>query len=131
MVPLSSRKEDFNDHHLEFETLDRSTNNNAFLSAKGGYIYSRLGNPTCEQVECIIKGLEGGAGCMSFSSGMAAVCTAISGILRPGDHVVSTGTAIFAKNETMLVGFVATVVLQKQTRDFQTVELSHCSAHLN
>ena len=86
--------------------------------AKGGYIYSRLGNPTCEQVECVIKGLERGAGCMSFSSGMAAVCTAISGILRPGDHVVSTGTAFFAKNETILVDSMATIVPQKQARAF-------------
>ena len=110
MVPLSSRKEDLNDHHLESETLDRSTNNNAFVLAKGGYIYSRLGNPTYEQVECVVKGLEGGAGCMSFSSGMAAVCTAISGILRPGDHVVSTGTPFLQKKEAVLVGSVTSEI---------------------
>ena len=44
---------------------------------------------------------------MTFSSGMAAVCTAITGILRPGDHVVSR----FIRNEIMFLGSMVTIAL--------------------
>ena len=57
---------------------------------QSGYIYGRLGNPTCEAAECAINALEGGAGTLVFASGMAAISSALFGFLKAGDHVVCT-----------------------------------------
>ncbi len=77
---------------------------------QSGYIYSRLGNPTCEAVEGVIKALEGGAGSMTFSSGMAAVCTAITGVVKPGDHVVRRNH-VFLKSSFGLCGVGFSVLI--------------------
>lgn len=55
---------------------------------ESGYIYGRLGNPNSEAVECAINALEGGAGTLVFTSGMAAISAALFGFLKAGDHVV-------------------------------------------
>ena len=55
---------------------------------QGGYVYLRTGNPTCQEAECVLKNLECGAGSLTFSSGMAAITTAISTVVQNGDHVV-------------------------------------------
>lgn len=52
-----------------------------------GYDYSRLQNPTREQLEKIVAGLEGGADAIAFASGMAAI-TAVMEIFNPGDHLI-------------------------------------------
>lgn len=52
-----------------------------------GYDYSRLQNPTREQVEKIVAGLESGTDAVAFSSGMAAVSTVME-LFRPGDHII-------------------------------------------
>lgn len=52
-----------------------------------GYDYSRLQNPTREQVEKVVAGLEGGVDAVAFSSGMAAV-SAVMELFRPGDQVI-------------------------------------------
>ena len=56
---------------------------------QSGYIYGRLGNPTCDAVECVINELECGAGTLVFSSGTAAISAALFAFLKAGDHVVS------------------------------------------
>jgi len=53
-----------------------------------GRTYARDGNPTYEQVEAVLRDLEGGAAAAVFSSGMAAA-TAVFQALSPGDHVVA------------------------------------------
>ena len=52
-----------------------------------GRSYGRPHNPTHEVPEALLARLEGGAGAMLFSSGMAAA-TAVFLALQPGDHVV-------------------------------------------
>ncbi|XP_005101059.2 cystathionine gamma-lyase [Aplysia californica] len=54
----------------------------------GGSIYSRLSNPTTEATEATINVIERGAGCLTFSSGMAAITSVFFGFLKAGDHVV-------------------------------------------
>jgi cystathionine beta-lyase/cystathionine gamma-synthase len=53
----------------------------------GEYDYSRTGNPTRNALEEAIANLEGGKKGYAFSSGMAAVSTAIH-LLKAGDHAV-------------------------------------------
>lgn len=56
---------------------------------ESGYFYSRLQNPTCDNVAAKIADLEGGVAAMLTSSGQAANFYAIFNICSAGDHVVS------------------------------------------
>ncbi|NLE71452.1 MAG: cystathionine gamma-synthase [Actinomycetales bacterium] len=55
---------------------------------RGGYEYSRSGNPTRAALEEALAALEGGERAFAFASGMAAEDTLLRATLRPGDHVV-------------------------------------------
>lgn len=52
-----------------------------------GYDYSRLQNPTREQLEKIVASLEGGTEAFALSTGMAAI-TLLMEIFKPGDHII-------------------------------------------
>ena len=51
-------------------------------------IYSRYGNPTIRAAEAKIAAVEGAEAALLVSSGMAAVSTALFGLLRAGDELV-------------------------------------------
>jgi len=53
-----------------------------------GYEYSRTGNPTRTALETCLAALDGGRHGLAFGSGMAAE-SAITQLLRPGDHVIA------------------------------------------
>lgn len=55
---------------------------------RGGYEYSRGGNPTRTALETQLAALEGGAFGLSFASGLAAEDALLRTVLAPGDHVV-------------------------------------------
>lgn len=52
-------------------------------------VYTRWSNPTITAAETKIAELEGAEDCAVFSSGMAAISTAIISLVSPGDHIVS------------------------------------------
>ncbi len=56
--------------------------------------YARDDNPTYDQVEALLRELEGGADARVFASGMAAATTPFFA-LAPGDHVVASGVMYF------------------------------------
>jgi len=60
-----------------------------FSGEGGGYVYSRINNPTNAAVEKLLADLEGGAGATLVSSGQAATTVGILGIVHAGDHVLS------------------------------------------
>ena len=53
-----------------------------------GFDYSRLQNPTREQLEKTVARLENGIDSIAFSSGMAAI-SALMEIFKPGDHLIT------------------------------------------
>jgi cystathionine gamma-synthase len=55
---------------------------------RGGYEYSRGGNPTRTGLETMLAALEGGKHGIAFSSGLAAEDSLLRAVLAPGDHVV-------------------------------------------
>ena len=55
---------------------------------RGGYEYSRSGNPTRTALEEALAAVEGGARGFAFASGLAAEDTLLRAVLRPGDHMV-------------------------------------------
>jgi cystathionine gamma-synthase len=72
---------------------------------RGGYEYSRSGNPTRTALEGNIAALEEGERGFAFASGLAAEHTLLAAVTRPGDHVVIPDDAyggtyrLFAKVE--------------------------------
>ncbi|MBI4377035.1 MAG: PLP-dependent transferase [Elusimicrobia bacterium] len=52
------------------------------------YIYDRLDDPTRELLEGELAKLEGGDGCLTFASGMAAISAALAGLLQSGDEII-------------------------------------------
>lgn len=55
-----------------------------------GYNYTRMNNPTIEAMENSIASLEKGYKALGCASGMAAIHTVFSGLLKAGDHVVAS-----------------------------------------
>jgi len=60
---------------------------------RGGYEYSRSGNPTRNALHEALAALEEGATALAFASGLAAEDTLLRTVCRPGDHVVLGGDA--------------------------------------
>jgi len=61
-----------------------------FAGDEAGNIYSRFTNPTVRNFEQRLAALEGGESCVATASGMAAIMSVCAGLLRAGDHIVSS-----------------------------------------
>ena len=55
-----------------------------------GNIYSRFTNPTVRTFEHRLAALEGAESCVATASGMAAIMSTCLGLLKTGDHIVSS-----------------------------------------
>lgn len=55
---------------------------------RGGFEYTRCGNPTIDALEKTVAALEGAAHGRAFASGMAATDIILRILLRPGDHLI-------------------------------------------
>ncbi len=90
-----------------------------------GYVYSRTGNPTRAALETVLARLEGGAGGLAFSSGLAAV-TALIQNYPSGSRIVagedlyhgSTRLLEVARTHGVRVDFVDTSNLDNVRRAF-------------
>jgi len=65
-----------------------------FSGEQPGFVYSRYANPTTRMFEERLALLEGAEACRTTASGMAAVATALIGLVKAGDHIVA-GRAMF------------------------------------
>ena len=63
-----------------------------FAGQEGGYIYTRLGNPTVSVLESKVAALEGGEACVAAASGMGAISSCLWSIAAAGKHIVADGT---------------------------------------
>ncbi len=61
-----------------------------FELSESGNIYSRIMNPTSDVLEKRVCELDGGTGALAFSSGHAAIFTAITNLAGAGDEIVSS-----------------------------------------
>lgn len=74
-------------------TFRFETSEDAMRYAKGDssvYVYSRYHNPTVHDVEEKLALMARGEGAALFSSGMAAITTAILAVTKSGDNIIST-----------------------------------------
>jgi cystathionine beta-lyase/cystathionine gamma-synthase len=79
-----------------------------------GYVYGRYGNPTHTALHRVLASLEGAEAAWSFGSGMAAIHTALTSLLKAGDHLVSQRTVYggtFALVRDVLPGYGIEVTL--------------------
>ena len=71
-----------------------------------GYLYSRYDNPTVVAVEAKLAAVDGAEASLVFGSGMAAISTALFGLLQAGDEVVCCA-AIYGGTFHILNGLAA------------------------
>ncbi|SFR31833.1 trans-sulfuration enzyme family protein [Halogeometricum limi] len=83
------------DPDASLETLDPDA---------GEFFYSRLSNPTRNALEHRLAALCGGDHALAFASGTAAIVTAISAAVEPGDHVVAFED-LYGGTKSMLTRF--------------------------
>ena len=69
------------------------------------YLYSRYANPTVRAAEAKLAVLEDAEAALVTSSGMAAVATALFGLLRAGDEVVCSA-AIYGGTMSLIADFL-------------------------
>ncbi len=91
---------------------------------KSGYMYTRYGNPTIRALEEKMAALEGGDAALAFSTGMAAISSAILGTIKTGDHVVAArslyGAAYnFLNKKLPRMGASTTFVASTRIEDFE------------
>lgn len=61
-----------------------------FSGDEPGNIYARFTNPTTQNFEQRLATLEGGESCIATASGMSAIMAVCVGLLKSGDHIVSS-----------------------------------------
>jgi cystathionine beta-lyase/cystathionine gamma-synthase len=57
-----------------------------------GFVYGRYGNPTHVALHRVLASLDGAEAAWSFASGMAAVHTSLTALVRTGEHIVAQRT---------------------------------------
>lgn len=72
-----------------FGFADLDSLRGVFADHSKGYFYTRYTNPTFEAIEKKLADIMGGQKASIFSSGMAALTTAILSLVSSGDHIVS------------------------------------------
>lgn len=77
-----------------------------FSDKEKGNIYSRFTNPTVRTFEERLAALEGAERCIATSSGMSAILSTCLGLLKQGDHIVSS-RSIFGTTVGLFNGILA------------------------
>ena len=73
---------------VSFPIYQTATYAHPAVGQSTGFDYSRLQNPTREQLEKVITQLEGGIDAFALSSGMAAISLLLE-LFSPGDHIIA------------------------------------------
>lgn len=93
-----------------------------FSDQEPGNIYSRFTNPTVRMFEERLAALEGAERCIATSSGMSAILSTCLGLLKQGDHIVSS-RSIFGTTVGLFNG-----ILSKFGVNTEYVELTDLAA---
>jgi len=77
-----------------------------FSGEQPGNIYSRFTNPTVRTFEQRLAAMEGAESCVATASGMSAILATCLGLLKAGDHIVSS-RSIFGTTTVLFNNFMA------------------------
>lgn len=110
---------------ISFPIYQSSTFKHGGLNESTGYDYSRMQNPTVEELEKTVAELEGGKEALAFSTGLGGVCCCIH-LFKAGDHVIISedlygGTYRLFENIYSELGIESDFV---DTRDVEKVRLA-------
>jgi len=72
-----------------------------FSGEEEGNVYARFTNPTVTMLQERLAALEGADACVATASGMAAILSAVMGLLKAGDHIVAS-RSLFGATQQML-----------------------------
>ncbi|MCA3002459.1 MAG: O-succinylhomoserine sulfhydrylase [Rhodocyclaceae bacterium] len=61
-----------------------------FANQEPGFLYTRFTNPTVTMFQQRLASLEGAEDCVAAATGMAAIAATVFGLLKQGDHMVSS-----------------------------------------
>ncbi|WP_040728171.1 O-succinylhomoserine sulfhydrylase [Thiomicrorhabdus sp. Kp2] len=77
-----------------------------FSGEEKGNVYSRFTNPTVRAFENRLAAMEGGEACVGTASGMSAILSTFMGLLKSGDHIVSS-QSIFGTTKVLFTKYLA------------------------
>ncbi|MBN2743940.1 MAG: O-acetylhomoserine aminocarboxypropyltransferase/cysteine synthase [Marinilabiliaceae bacterium] len=93
---------------VAFDFDSAETMEAVFSGRRAGHAYARTSNPTVEYFEKKVKNVTGAHAVLAFSSGMAAITTAILSMVGQGDNLVTSNRLFghsYAFFKTTLPGF--------------------------
>jgi len=103
------QRSQFNEHSEALYLTSSFVFNNAaqaaarFSGEEQGYVYGRFTNPTVTMMQDRLAALEGGEACVATASGMAAILSTVMGLMKSGEHIVSSG-GIFGSTQQLFGG---------------------------
>jgi cystathionine beta-lyase/cystathionine gamma-synthase len=71
---------------FSFDELHEAARHSA--GERDGYVYSRIDNPTLQQLQQTLAGLQGRDHCLLAASGVAAVSMTLQALCKQGDHLI-------------------------------------------
>jgi O-succinylhomoserine sulfhydrylase len=92
-----------------------------FSGEEPGNIYSRFTNPTVRTFEQRLAALEGGERCVATASGMAAILSTCLGLLKAGDHIVSS-RAVFGTTVVLFNNYLGKFGVETSFVDLTDLE---------
>jgi O-acetylhomoserine (thiol)-lyase len=94
-----------------------------FQGKEPGFRYGRQGNPTVSALEDKITRMEDGLATLCFATGMAAIGAIVQGLIRAGDHIVSSSFLFGNTNSLwMTVGAQGANISMVDATDVANVE---------
>lgn len=88
-------------HSVAYGYPDATDLAGIFQGTVQGYAYSRQSNPTLNALEKKITKMENGLSSLVFATGMSAIATPFSSLLRAGDHIISS-SFLFGNTSSLL-----------------------------
>jgi O-succinylhomoserine sulfhydrylase len=92
-----------------------------FSGDQPGNIYSRFTNPTVRTFEKRLAALEGGESCVATASGMSAILSTCLGLLKSGDHIVSS-RSIFGSTTLLFTNYLAKLGIETSFVDLADID---------
>ena len=96
-----------------------------FSGDQPGNIYSRFTNPTVRTFEQRLAALEGAESCVATASGMSAILSTCLGLLKTGDHIVSS-RSIFGSTTLLFTNYLAKLGIETSFVDL--ADITHWQA---
>ena len=92
-----------------------------FSDEQPGNIYSRFTNPTVRTFEQRLAAMEGAESCVATASGMSAILSTCLGLLKSGDHIVSS-RSIFGSTTMLFTNFFAKLGIETTFVDLTNID---------